>query len=73
MLPLHRRGLSPDSIPMLGQCWNIGTSVGPTLVANVGPMAFRPAEVTFAQCRQASISQSDSSMVLCGHCLIEGM
>ena len=72
----------PDSIPMLDQCWpNVGKSVGLMLAAKVGPTAFWPVELTLAQRRQATgkkiysmcnISQSDCSMVLCGHFLTEG-
>ena len=45
----------PDSIPILAQHWpNVGTSVGPTLAANVNPTAFWLVEAMLAQRRQAT-------------------
>ena len=46
-------GITADSILTLGQRWSIiGTSVGPTLAANVGPTAFWLTEATLAQLPQ---------------------
>ena len=50
---------------MLGQrCPNIGTSGSLTLAANIGPMAFWPAEATLAQHWQATDKNSTQCIAL---------